>query len=323
MLEGTLRFHPFLPEQALVPRDVLVPWMERIEADSDGRIAFRHFPAMQLGGRPAELVDHVVDGVADVIWTLPCYTPGRFPRTEVFELPFVMEDPEATSRALWRVAEAEMLDTDVADMKVIGDGVHGPGVIHSDVPITTTDDRQGLDLRPPTRVTRQLVGALGANLVGMPMPQMAEALARGVIGGAIVPWEVAGAIRFSEFVSNHTGFEGPAPYTAVFPIAMNGAEYDALPDGLKAIIDVNSGLEFSAEVTVATAAVDAGPRQAAVDRGNNIIGLMAEQSAEWQAAAEPTIRGLGRAGHDRGGRRLDRHTRDGIARPRLRATLLS
>ena len=287
--EVTLRFHQFLPEQAPVPRDVLIPWMEKIEAESEGRIAFQHFPAMQLGGRPPELVDQVIDGVADVVWTVPGYTPGRFPRAEVFELPFIMEDPEATSRALWNVAEAEMLETDFADVKVIGLWVHGPGVIHSDVPITTTDDMQGLNLRAPTRVTSQLIETLGANPVGMPVPQVAEALTRGVIDGAIVPWEVTGAIRSSELVSNHTEFEGPALYTAVFLVAMNKGKYDALPDDLKAIIDANSGLEFSAQAAATTAAADAGPRQAAVDRGNNIIELTAEQSAEWQAVAESTV----------------------------------
>ena len=44
---------------------------------------------MQLGGTPPQLYDQARDGVADIVWTLPGYTPGRFPRIEVFELPFV------------------------------------------------------------------------------------------------------------------------------------------------------------------------------------------------------------------------------------------
>ena len=287
--EVTLKLHQFLPAQAPVPRDVLVPWMEKVTKESDGRIAFQHFPAMQLGGRPPELIDQAIDGVTDIVWTLPGYTPGRFPRTEVFELPFMMSDPVAASRALWSVAEAEMLGTDFKDVHVIGLWVHGPGVIHADVPIRDVGDMKGLNLRAPTRVTGRLIEALGANPVGMPVPQVAEALTRGVIDGAIVPWEVTGAIRSSELVANHTEFDGPALYTAVFLLAMNKARYEGLPDDLKAVLDANSGAAFAATAAEATAAADAGPRQAAIDRGNAIVELSAEESAAWRAAAEPTV----------------------------------
>lgn len=285
----TLRLHQFLPEQAPVPSQVLVPWMERVTEASDGRIAFEHYPAMQLGGRPPELVDQVIDGVADVVWTLPGYTPGRFPRSEVFELPFLMTDAESTSRALWQLFEDGAFEDEFAGMKVLGLWVHGPGVIHSDVPVTEVGDMQGLNLRTPTRVTGQLIGALGGNPVGMPVPQVAESLTRGVIDGAIIPWEVTGAIRSSELVSNHTEFPDEALYTAVFLLAMNQGVYDGLPDDLKAVIDENSGLEFSGNAGATTQAADAGPRQMAVDNGNNVIELTSEQAQAWKDAAQPTV----------------------------------
>ncbi len=75
----TLKLHHFLPAQATVPSKFLTPWAEKIEKESGGRIKFEHYPAMQLGGKPGELADQVIDGVADVVWTLPGYTPGRFP----------------------------------------------------------------------------------------------------------------------------------------------------------------------------------------------------------------------------------------------------
>jgi TRAP-type C4-dicarboxylate transport system substrate-binding protein len=287
--EVTLRLHQFLPAQAPVPAKVLVPWMEKITAESGGRIVFEHYPAMQLGGRPPELIDQVVDGVADVVWTLPGYTPGRFPRSEVFELPFMMTTAEATSAALWELAEAEMLDTEFKDVKVIGLWVHGPGVIHADTPAVEVGDLQGLNLRAPTRVTSNLITELGANAVGMPVPQVAESLSKGVIDGAIIPWEVTGAIKSSELVSNHTEFPGAPLYTAVIVLAINKAVYEGLPDDLKAVIDANSGLAFSTAAGATTEAADAGPRQVAVDRGNAIVQLNTEQIAAWKAAAEPTI----------------------------------
>jgi TRAP-type C4-dicarboxylate transport system substrate-binding protein len=262
-----------------------------VSAESDGRIAFEHYPAMQLGGRPPELYDQVVDGVAHVIWTLPGYTPGRFPRAEVFELPFMMTTAEATSRALWDVADAEMLATEFADVKVIGLWVHGPGVIHSNSPIADIADLRGLNLRAPTRVTSTLITNLGANAVGMPVPQVPESLSRGVIDGAIIPWEVTGALRSSELVANHTEFPQAPLYTAVFVLAMNKGIYESLPDDLRAVIDANSGLEFSGQAGAATEAADAGPRQIAVERGNTIVSLTPEQIDDWRRAAEPTIDG--------------------------------
>ncbi len=285
----TLRLHQFLPAQAPVPAKVLGPWMEKITAESGGRIAFEHYPAMQLGGRPPELIDQVIDGVADVVWTLPGYTPGRFPKSEVFELPFMMTTAEATSAALWELAEAEMLETEFAAVKVIGLWVHGPGVIHADRPVVEVGDLQGMNLRAPTRVTSNLVTELGANAVGMPVPQVAESLSKGVIDGAIIPWEVTGAIKSSELVSNHTEFPGAPLYTSVFILAMNKSVYDGLPDDLKAVIDANSGLAFSTAAGATTEAADAGPRQVAVDRGNAIVQLDDAQIASWKAAAEPTI----------------------------------
>ena len=85
-----------------------------MEADSQGRIKIERFPSMQLGGKPPELVDQVIDGVADIIWTVAGHTPGRFPQSEVFELPFMMSDAEATSRAFWKMAGANLMDTDFA-----------------------------------------------------------------------------------------------------------------------------------------------------------------------------------------------------------------
>ena len=148
--EVTLRLHQFLPAQANVPKHILDVWADKVEADSNGRIEVQRFPSMQLGGKPPELVDQVIDGVADIIWTVPGYTPGRFPRTEVFELPFMMTDAEATSRAYWELAEKHMLDQDFRDFKVLAVWVHGPGLIHSKDPIAAVSDLQGVKLRAPT-----------------------------------------------------------------------------------------------------------------------------------------------------------------------------
>lgn len=291
--EVTLRLHQFLPAQAVVPTHVLDVWADRIEEASGGRIEIQRFPAMQLGGAPPQLIDQVVDGTVDIVWTLPGYTPNRFPRTEVFELPFMMANgnAEATSRAYWQLGQETMFDTDFAGVHVLGLWVHGPGVIHSSDPVESVGDLAGVSLRAPTRMTNQLFERLGATPIGMPVPAVPEALSQGVIDATVIPWEVTAALRVSELVGNHTEFPGDALYVATFVLAMNQDRYDSLPADLQAIIDENSGLEFSAFAGRVMQDYDAPARELAEDRGNTIITLAEDQMGEWRAAADPVISG--------------------------------
>ena len=288
--EVTLKLHQFLPPQANVPAHVLDPWADGVEEDSGGRIKIERYPSMQLGGTPPQLMDQALDGVVDIVWTVVGYTPGRFPRVEVFELPFMMTNAEATSRAYWDLFEKEMKDTEFKDLHIIGTWVHGPGVIHSSEPISSMDDLEGKKLRAPTRVITGMLEQLGATAVGMPVPAIPEALSKGVIDGCVIPWEVTPALKVPELVQNHTEFGGDhALYTTAFVLAMNKQKYESLPDDLKQVLDDNSGQEFSAFAGRTQAEWDAPGRKAAVEGGNNIIELSAEEVAKWQEAAQPVI----------------------------------
>lgn len=281
----TLKLHQFLPAQANVPKLVLDVWADKIEAESKGRIKIERYPSMQLGGKPPHLIGQLEDGIADIVWTVAGYTPGRFPQGEAFELPFMMTNAEATSRAYWEYAEANMLDKEYAPFKVIGLWVHGPGLIHSKKPITTPADLNGVKLRAPTRVTNKFFTELGATPIGMPVPAVPEGLSKGVIDATVIPWEVTGALKVPELVHNHTEFGDASLYTTTFIFAMNKDKYNALPDDLKAVIDANSGAEVSAWAGKTMAASDAPSRAKAVEMGNNIVELNEAQVAEWKAAA--------------------------------------
>jgi TRAP-type C4-dicarboxylate transport system substrate-binding protein len=287
--EVTLRLHQFLPAQANVPKYVLDVWADKVEADSNGRIKIQRYPSMQLGGTPPELIDQAIDGVADIVWTVAGYTPGRFPRPEVFELPFMMTNAEATSKAYWEMAEKYMLNDDFKDFHTIGVWVHGPGVIHSKEPVKTVADLNGVKLRAPTRVTNMMFSSLGATPVGMPVPAIPEALSKGVVDATVIPWEVAGILKVPELVNNHTEFGDASLYTTSFIFAMNKDKYESLPDDLKAVIDANSGLEFSAFAGKTMQEYDAPTRKVAVERGNNIMVLTADEVQEWRDASQGTI----------------------------------
>ncbi|MEO0329432.1 MAG: TRAP transporter substrate-binding protein [Pseudomonadota bacterium] len=285
--EVTLKMHQFLPPQANVPKLVLDVWAESVEKASGGRIEVQHFPSMQLGGKPPELMDQAIDGVADIVWTVVGYTPGRFPRTEVFELPFMMTDAGAVSRAYWQMFEKHMKDDDFKDLKILGTWVHGPGLIHSNKPIREVADLQGVKVRGASRTVTSLFENFGATSVGMPVPAVPEALSKGVIDATTIPWEVTAALKIPELVKNHTEFSNKALYTVTFVLAMNKAKYESLPDDLKKIVDENSGEEFSVFAGETQAGADGPAREKAAAAGNNIITLSDEEVSKWRDAAQP------------------------------------
>lgn len=287
--EVTLRMHHFLPAQSFVPAEILTPWADAIEKDSGGRIKIERYPSMQLGGRPSDLVDQVVDGVVDIIWTLPGYTPGRFARTEVMELPFMVSDAGRASDALWTLAEEEMMTRDFRDLHLLGLWVHGPGVIHANREVLRIEDLSGLKLRGPSRVTTQLLERLGATAVGMPAPAVPEALSKGVIDGALFPWEVTSSVRVAELVHEHTEFPDKGIYVATLMLAMNKGAYQGLPEDLRAIIDAHSGAAFSAHAGALQQAADAPMRHDAMSRGNHVHVLSNEETARWVKAAAPVV----------------------------------
>ncbi|WP_040482726.1 MULTISPECIES: TRAP transporter substrate-binding protein [Yoonia] len=288
--DATLRFHQFLPPVAPLPAFAFKPWGERLEAASGGRLRIQHFDAMALGGRPPELLDQARDGVVDIAMSVVGYTPGRFPRTEVFELPFIMKNSIATSLAFQQMIEEDFGESEYGDFKVLAGWVHGAGLIHSEEPITKLEDMAGKTLRGPTRIINDLLSELGAEPVGMPLPAIPEALSKGVINGTVIPWEVTPSIRLAEMVSNHTEFGGPeALYTATIIMVMNKDAYDALPDDLREILDAESGAAMAQAFSQVMLDYDAPGRQIALDAGNTITTLDEAEVARWKAAAQPVI----------------------------------
>lgn len=287
--EVTLRLHQMLPPQAAIPARALTPWMEKVESESGGRIEVEHYPSMQLGGAPPALYDQARDGVVDLIWTVLGYTPGRFPKSEAFELPFMVTTAEATSRAFHEYVLENAMD-EFQDVHPIALHTHGPGLLHvRGDGVRALADMEGLKIRTPTRVAAGLLEDLGATAVGMPVPAVPESLSKGVIDGVAIPWEVTLPLKISELVHTHTAFSGShGLYTATFIFAMNRDSYEALPDDLRQVIDDNSGPDVAALFGRAMDEVDVIGRGVAEQAGNTLVTLDAAETARWQEIAEQT-----------------------------------
>lgn len=282
----TLKLHHFLPASSTAHVNFMVPWCKKIEEQSAGKMKCQIYPSMQMGGTPQQLFDQVKDGVADIVWTVPGYQAGRFPITEAFELPFMIYSSEKASRGLWTYANKNALG-DYKGVKPILFHVHDGSLIHSTkLHIKTLEDFKGLRVRAPTRQSTKMAEALGATPVPMPLPQAADALAKGVIDGAIIPWEVVPAMKFQEITKFHTEMPVGAPQMSntVFILAMNQTRYDSLPPELKKIIDANSGAEPSAWVGKIFAEDAAPGRKSAEVRKNNFYTLPAPEWKRWEKA---------------------------------------
>jgi TRAP-type C4-dicarboxylate transport system substrate-binding protein len=172
---------------------------------------------------------------------------------------------------------------------ILGTWVHGPGMLHVNKEVLSPADMEGMKIRGGSRTINTLLEEMGATPVGMPVPAVSEALSKGVIDGATIPWEVTTALKVPELVGHHTEFEGNALYTLTFVLAMNKDRYDGLPADLQQVIDDNSGLEFSIFAGGTMAEADGPSRQIAVDRGNSIVTVSGADLEAWHSVAAPVI----------------------------------
>jgi TRAP-type C4-dicarboxylate transport system substrate-binding protein len=286
----TLRLHQFLPPGGNVPKLFLKPWGEKIEKESGGRIKVQQFDAMALGGTPPQLYDQAKDGVVDIVWTVLGYTPGRFLRSEAFELPFVLRGSgESLSRAFWDYSAAHNF-AEFQQVRPLALWVHGPGVFHmTKKPITRMEDLAGIKIRAGNRQVGRFVENLGATAVQLPTSGIGDALSKGVVEGTMLPYEVVPTLKVHELTKFTSETEGTIMYSQTFILAMNKNSYEKLPADLKKVIDNNSGVETSAWAGKVQSDSDTPSKKIVLDRGNKVNVISANEVARFQLAATNTI----------------------------------
>lgn len=287
--EITLKVSHFWAPQAMAPTKIIGPWCDKINKESGGKLKCQIFPAMSLGGTPAQAYDQAKDGIADVVYTLPGYTAGRFPLMEAFELPFMNLNAEASSQAVWDYyLTTPAVQKEFAGVKPLAFHTHDEGYVHTkDRQVKTIADFKGLKMRAPTRQTNKLLAKLGATPVSMPLPAIPDAVSKGVIDGFMLPWEVIPSVKLHEMVKFHseTDPKERALYSAVFIMAMNPAKYDSLPADLKKVIDNNSGAALVKHIGKTWDESAAPGRKAASDRKNTFYMIPSSELAQWKAAS--------------------------------------
>lgn len=286
----TLTVHHFLSPKSPAHTRLIQPWAERLQKQSGGRIEVEIFPSMSMGGKPPELYRQVRDGAADAVWTLIGYTPGVFPRAEVFELPTVhVGSAEATTRAIQ--ARFDLVAEDFRDVKPLLIHVHAGNALHMvSKAVNGPADLSGLKLRTPSRTGAWLIEAFGAEPVGMPVPALPQALAKGVVDGALIPFEIVPPLKLQDLTEvSVEGADGGRFGTSVFMFAMNKERYDGLPDDLKAVIDDNAGMALADHLAGAWDEVEQPGRDLQQKSGGTLIKLDAATMAEFDKLGEGVV----------------------------------
>jgi TRAP-type C4-dicarboxylate transport system substrate-binding protein len=255
----------------------LIKWSEQLEKGSGGRIAVKRFPSAQMGPTPQHY-DFARTGQADVTWFLHGGTPGRFPLTEIVNLPFMVGSAEIGVKVLNdSQLRAKYLDAEHKGVKILMLLTHQPGGPHTTrKPIRTLDDFKGLRLRFASPTVRDFVQALGATPVGVQPTDVSDQLQKGTLDGAFMDYGGAGiAFKLGGIIKYSTELYS---YVTSFGIAMNEDFWNKLPPDLKKLVtDSVTGREK--EVGQAWDALDVPGKKFLVDGGAEAIRFSAAESA--------------------------------------------
>jgi TRAP-type C4-dicarboxylate transport system substrate-binding protein len=269
----------------------MVPWAKKIETASKGRIKVQIYPVMQLGGKPEQLLQQVRDGVVDIVWTLPGFTPGVMPKLEIFELPFLHRNTKATVLALQDYVEKHM-KKEFEPYHVLLVHAHAGSLFMSKDPINKVEDFHGMKLRSYSRTNAWILEALGSAPVQVALPELVPMMNKGTISGSILPYEIAPAVKMQDLANYFTTLAPPQPRlsTAIFTLLMNKNKYNSLPADLKKVIDDNSGRNLAPEAIEIWDRIEVdGEKVVRSKSKNKFIQLSAAETAKFKTKVQPVF----------------------------------
>ena len=286
--QGTveLKMHSFVPPKHTIWANVLTPWAKEVEQKSGGKLTIRMFPSMQLGGKPPELYRQMVQGVSDIVFTLPGYTSGDFPMMSLTELPGTATSAEDGTRKLW--AHMNYFKEEFKDAKILmlwnSDNA---GFMTKSKPIRKIADVKGLRLRAPSAAQVAQIEHLGGVGVSMPVTQIYNGIERGTIDGTQIPLSAMLDFKLLEVV-NHLTVNAPLGRSP-FLVSMQRKKYESLPADLRKVIDDTSGLALSQKGSDSYDKKN-NAAYAAAKKDRDVYELSAKEHQEWLANFDPLIK---------------------------------
>jgi TRAP-type C4-dicarboxylate transport system substrate-binding protein len=287
-----LRFHHFLPENSPQQQKIFVPWSKKISEASNGKLRISVAGGMKLGGKVNELLAQVESKYVDMAWTVAAYSPGRFRRLEVFELPFIASSrASVTSQALFEYYETHARD-ELSNVHVLNVWCHPSGVIlNRDEPILRPIDAAGRVMRVPSDAIGELFRNIGATPKIALVSQVLTLLKQREIAGTLLPYEVIRTLKLTSEVRHITEFAGHRGlYTAVFLLVMNKDVYASLDGDQRRVLDAHSGAVIAAEWGRIWDEFEEIGRDDFTAAGGVVTFVKNEHYEEWVEASRPAIK---------------------------------
>ena len=280
-----LKFATAFSPKHTMQRMVFEPWAKKINELTKGQVKVTFFPGGALGKAP----DHyalVENGIADIVFIIHDYTPGRFPMTNVFELPFMGKSSEDFGKAMWQTYEKfPEFQKEYSAVKVLALWGHPPGTFFTTKkPIRKIDDFKGLKIRTSSPFVTKALKEFGAAPVSMPVTEAYTALERGVVDGTVFPYEAIWVFKMVDLVKYATQSDF---YTMTMTVLMNKRKWASLPDDVKKVIDENSGMAMSLACGQAFDKAEAFTKKKCLEKGIEEIKLPASEIDKLKALSGP------------------------------------
>jgi TRAP-type C4-dicarboxylate transport system substrate-binding protein len=259
-------------------------WAQEIDKRTNGAVKITMFPGGTL--TPADkCYDGVVKGISDIGMSVLGYTRGKFPLTEVIDLPLGYKNGLAATKLI-NIYYKKFQPQEFNDVQVMYFHAHGPGILHTKTPIKNLDDLKGVKITCHG-LSAKVVGALGATPVAMPMPERYDAIQKGVAEGVVAPIEALKGWKLGEVIKSTTENYGSA-YSTGFFVVMNKEKWNSLPPDVQKVIEAVN-VEWIEKTGKGWDEIDKEGREFTLARGNQIIALSKEEDEKWAKLVRPIL----------------------------------
>lgn len=283
-----LKLSHYLPPQHQL-NGVLAKWADDLRAQTDGELDIKVFPAGQMGPPPRQY-DLVRTGVADFAFIFTAFSPGRFPLTDLLSLPFLLAGADAKPRKAadtsWLASslKPEFAGEYVATEMLYSVNLTATGFFMNAVQVMTPDDVKGLRIRPTSSAMAEQLKAMGASPATIPPTEIADAIAKGVVDGAIFNFEGGRAFQLQQAVKHVSTL---ANSSATFSFIANQDMMDKLPKKYAELIRNTTGPDAARHVGDLYDQAEAAGREFMIGKGVEVVDLVGAAADPFRAALKP------------------------------------
>lgn len=284
--EATLILATALPPGNPLAAQVLHPWAERVNAAGKGSLRIDVRDGMTIANLSNSL-DRVLADVAQISWLTHNNFSGKFERSNVGGLPFVTEESEQASVAMWRLYKSGMLNAEYEDVQPIMIAVLSQAGVHLRKAPASIDNLQGLKVIVPSKTVGDVASRIGMSPIALPVTQTYEALQRGTVDGVVLGWTAVQSFKLEEVTFYHAE---AALGTSPGMLFIAKKRYAALAADARKALDERSGEGESRELGKFWGKLDVfGRTRIGGMEKQTVTNVPPEVVARWRQLAEPVV----------------------------------